>query len=526
MTTSARGGAGASAGRVGDEARVESWLRVLLENSLDGVNICEYDTATQTRKLVLCNDRYAEMSGRSREELMAAPDLNELSREVEVPASFWQPMTSGQPCRGTSAWILPDGGERVYEWTAAPAFVEGKIYIVGIDRDITERRRNEARMQQAQKMEAVGRLAGGIAHDFRNQLTVILGYGRMLAQSLPDAETRAQAQEIVRAAQRSVRVTEQLLSLGRKQVLQAEVVDLRHIVEGLRESLQSLLGEAMHLEIDGDGGPTTALVDPRLFEQALVNLAINARDAMGADGTLTISVRPVVLEADFAQRHVGLAPGPHVLVAVRDTGEGMSEETAARAFEPFFTTKTDAKGTGLGLAMVYGFVAQSGGAVLLDSAPGKGAEFRLYFPPAEATAQREEGPPPASRPGPPADGQTLLVVEDRPQVRALVADTLRRQGYTVLEAGDGAAALRTAADHPGPIDALVTDVVMPGMHGVELAARLREERGNVRVLYLSAHPRPALRERGLCLGPARLLPKPFTPEELCQAVRDTLGAPT
>ncbi len=388
-------------------------------------------------------------------------------------------------------------------------------------RDVTERREMEEHLRQSQKMEAMGRLAGNVAHDFRNQLAVIRGYAEMiLRQSLVSEEGREKVEEILKAAKRSARFTGELLAFSRKEILKPQVVDVCEVVAEASGALARMIGEDVQLCVLPCAGRCLARVDPDMFHQALVNLAVNAREAMPAGGTLTVQAGSVSVSRVEAGRRPGARPGRYVMVAVSDTGVGMDEQTRRRIFEPFFTTKQDREGTGLGLSMVYGFVTQSGGFLEVDSEPGKGSTFRLYFP-AERDApgaERAEGPAEV-----PARGtETILLVEDEYALRRMLAACLRESGYTVVEAATPTEALHLAEIHEGSIDLLVTDVVMPGMSGAELAGRFERMRPAARVLYVSGYAGEELTRRGVERG--AVLSKPFSHEELLAAVRAALDA--
>ena len=381
---------------------------------------------------------------------------------------------------------------------------------VGIERKRAEEalRRSEEQLRQAQKMEAVGRLAGGIAHDFNNLLTVITSYGELLLEDLsPGDSRRDDVEQIRKAAEAAAALTRQLLAFTRQQVLEPKVLNLRAIVAGTEKLLQRLIGADVHLttSLASDLGAVKA--DPGQLEQIIINLAVNARDAMPGGGRLSI-------EAANLEQVEG-RPGRYVLLAVSDTGIGMDEQTKARIFEPFFTTKESGKGTGLGLATVYGIVKQAGGFIWVDSEPGRGTSFEVYLPRVD-----EPAAPAITRPAPaePARGtETVLVVEDAPAVRLVTRQVLERYGYTVLEAPTGDIALRIAAKHHGPIHLLLTDVVMPGLSGRQLAGQLSQLRSEMKVLYVSGYA-DTVESAGAYLQ------KPFAPEALARRVRDVLDA--
>ncbi len=392
----------------------------------------------------------------------------------------------------------------------------------------TERRRLEEQLRRAQKMEAIGRLAGGVAHDFNNQLAAILGYDELLLRELPEGHpARPRAELIRKAAERAATLTRQLLAFGRRQVLEPQLLNLNGVVGDVSELLHRTIGEdiALVTRLAPDLG--LARLDRAQLEQALLSLVVNARDAMPRGGQLTLETRNATLDAAYCARHLDAHPGPHVLLSVTDTGGGMDAATLGRLFEPFFTTKEFGKGTGLGLATVYGVVTQSGGHIAVESTVGQGSRFLVYLPRVESGA-RSSGPAatPAAvaTPAVSVGGETILVVEDEAVVRRLIVEVLRASGYCVLEADDGAEGERVAETHLGPIHLLVTDVVMPSLGGQDLADMLRGARAELRVLFMSGHAEDAFSaERPV--APAQLLAKPFTPTTLVKRVREALAAP-
>ncbi len=389
--------------------------------------------------------------------------------------------------------------------------------------DITQRKRLEELLRQSQKMEAVGRLAGGIAHDFNNLLTVIVGRSELALARLPSADLRRQDIELIQAtAHRAAALTGQLLAFSRRQVLQPMVIDLHIVIDNLVPMLRRLIGEDIEIHtIQGATRPVK--VDPGQFEQALVNLAVNARDAMPSGGRLVITSEDAVLDEETVGRIGGIAPGQYVRLSVVDNGIGMDEETRLRVFEPFFTTKPPGRGTGLGLSMVYGIVRQHGGTITVDSAPGQGATFTMYLP-------LVDSPMPVIGVGPPLSdswggSETILLVEDETHVRELVAQMLQASGYTVIVAPGPAAALELGDRHPGEIDLLLTDVVMPEMSGRELCQRLKAIRPRTRVLYMSGYTDEALGRHQVLEEGTSLLQKPFSVGALSRKVRDVLDTP-
>jgi PAS domain S-box-containing protein len=402
------------------------------------------------------------------------------------------------------------------------------IGIISVARDITERRRagtilreREAQLRQALKMEAVGRLAGGIAHDFNNILTVIGGRAHLLLATLEaDAPGRQAVELIQEATARAAGLTRQLLAFSRKQVLQPRVLDVTAVVTGLTPILRRLIGEHIELTVI-PAAAACVRADPTQLEQVVTNLAINARDAMPEGGRLTIETADVDLDAAFVSGHPGARPGPQVMLSVSDTGQGMDADTQTQVFEPFFTTKEGGKGTGLGLSTVYGIVKQHDGYIAIESEPGRGSTFRIFFP--RVTGAPEPVPPPASgRSG--RGRERILLVEDEAPVRAVARETLAGRGYTVLEARDVEDALRLAREDARRIDLLLTDVVMPMMSGRLLAERVRRIHPETKVLYMSGYTDDTMADHRAADPEASFLQKPFTPPELARRVREMLDA--
>jgi PAS domain S-box-containing protein len=433
--------------------------------------------------------------------------------------------------RGTSYSIdhrilRPNGAVRwVHEQAEVVKDAEGRpLRLVGTVQDITDRRQLQEQLLQAQKIEAVGRLAGGVAHDFNNLLGVILGFSELARKDLP-AEHRAhqRVEQIQKAAERAATLTRQLLAFSRKQLLQPRVVDLNTIAREMERMLRRLIGEDIELVTSFAPDLWPVRADPAQVEQVILNLAVNARDAMPAGGTLTIRTCEADLDPAFAGAHPGASPGPHAVLSVSDTGYGMDAATLSHVFEPFFTTKPAGHGTGLGLAMIYGIVKQSGGYISAESRPGQGTTFTVYLPRAEA--QGADPVPPPEPAALPRGTETVLLVEDEASLRGVMCETLRGAGYRVLESGTAEDALAAAAAHDGAIHLLLTDVVMPGASGEALEAQLRPARPGIRVVFMSGYTDDAISRHGVLEPGRHFLQKPFAADVLLREVRRALDAP-
>ena len=397
----------------------------------------------------------------------------------------------------------------------------GRPCLLSLMHDISERKRLEDQLRQAQKMEAIGRLAGGVAHDFNNLLSVIIGYCDLLFRTLPpDAAERSEIAEIRDAADAASGLTRQLLAFSRRQVVERRVLDLNAVVTRAERLLRRLVGDDIELVVRLAPALAPIQADTGQLDQILMNLVVNARDAMPAGGTIVIETAPAVLDEAFARAHPGALAGEYVRVSVSDTGIGMDTDTQAHIFEPFFTTKEVGRGTGLGLATVYGIVKQSEAFIWVESARAQGTTFRIYFPPAAAGAAPD--PAPRAEPASLTGSETVLVVEDSPQLRELIQEVLQVRGYRVLVAEHGDAALDVAGHHDGPIHLLLTDVIMPGMNGRQLADRLTALRPDMQVLFASGYTADVLVQHGVD-GGMHYLQKPFTPDALARKVREVLS---
>ncbi len=475
--------------------------------------------------IVYVNAAFTQMTGYTADEAIGQrPDFLAVPDPGQTVPSPTALFLSDEPASVRMWQVRKDGSRCEVERITAPVRdASGDVaYHVGMARDVTHERELEAQLEQAQKMEAVGRLAGGLAHDFNNLLTVVSGYASILEQGLAhDEESLADIQEIGRAAERAASLTRQLLAFGRRAVMQPRVVDVGQLMTDVGRMLQRLLGEDVVLSIVVPDGLGRVIADPGQVEQVLVNLAVNARDAMPDGGNLTLEAADVEVDETLARRTPVMKPGRYVRISVSDTGVGMDRETRLHAFEPFFTTKSPGAGTGLGLATVYGIVTQSGGTVAIDSTPAVGTTITIHLPRAtEDVAEARPAPLHVQRS---ADGtETVFVVEDDPAVRSFIVLTLSRHGYRVIEAADATQALGRLAESGGAVDLMITDVVMPGANGPDLAQRARSLYPSLPVLFISGYPREALGERNIIDSSVAFLQKPFTPAALAERVRSML----
>jgi PAS domain S-box-containing protein len=417
------------------------------------------------------------------------------------------------------------GDKRTVSWNSVNRSDESGeiIEIIGIGADVTERRELEDQLRQSQKLEAIGQLAGGVAHDFNNMLTIIIGYSDLLLRGLGQNEPmRLKVEEIKKAGERASSLTRQLLAFSRKQVLQPKVLQLNSVVTGVDKMLRRLIGEDIELltVLATELGSIEA--DPGQIEQVIMNLVVNARDAMPQGGKLTIETKNVYLDESYAKNHIAVTPGAYVMLAVSDTGTGMDEKTKAHIFEPFFTTKEIGKGTGLGLSTVYGIVKQSGGDIWVYSEMGEGTTFKIYLPQVDGVVESDEArhvPAGLLR-----GHETVLLAEDEEQVRQTTRTILEMDGYRVLEASGGSEALAIFKQHEGRIDLAITDVIMPQMSGQELAQSLKALCPDIKVLYVSGYTDDAIVRHGLLDEEIAFIQKPFTPEALSRKVREVLDA--
>ena len=494
-------------------AESESLHRKVIEATFDGIAISEHGEVREA------NRGFAEMYGYTVEEVIGKPILHFVAEE-SVKA-IRQRVSEGFEGRYELVGKRKDGSKILLEATAKIHNIGGRPARLTALRDMTEKRQLEEQFRQAQKMEAVGRLAGGVAHDFNNLLTVISSCTELVLMDTEEPDPRRDnLEEIRKAAQGAAGLTRQLLTFSRQQVIEPRLVTMEEVVMSADKILKRLIGEDIELVTQLSGSPATVKIDPGQMEQVILNLAVNARDAMPDGGKLTLETSSVELDETYTRNHWPAIPGCFALLAVSDTGIGMAEETRARIFEPFFTTKEIGKGTGLGLATVYGIIKQGGGFIWVYSERGLGTTFKIYLP-------LVNEPPDVRKPGPVTSlegTETVVVTEDAPALRATAHQILSRYGYTVLDAPDGKAALALTTRHDGPIHLLLTDVVMPEMSGRELAERFMARRPDVRVLYMSGYTDHAVVRHGVLEPGIAYLQKPFTPDSLARKVREVLDA--
>lgn len=495
--------------------------RQVLESLREGCQVIGRDY-----KYLYVNDAVTRHGLKSREELLGRA-MTECYPGIDATDMFAvlrKSMDQRIHEQMENEFTYPDGSRGWFELRFIP--VPEGVCILSLD--ISERKRSEAELERteaqlrhAQKMEAVGRLAGGVAHDFNNILSAILSYTDLLLDDLkPTDPLREDIEEIEKAGQRAAELTNQLLAFSRQQLLEQRAVDVNQILGGIEKMLRRLLGADVELTLLPAPAVGTVMADPGAIEQILVNLVVNARDAMPTGGKLTIETRNTELDEDYAREHLDVTPGQYVMFAVSDTGAGMDRETQARVFEPFFTTKDKDKGTGLGLSTTFGIAKQSGGHIWLYSEPGKGTTFKVYLPRAENAPETSSSPPSAQSS---RGHETILLVEDDDQVRAVARTILRRRGYRVLEATNAGEALLACEQHTATIHLLLTDIVMPRMSGRQLAERLADLRPKMKVLFMSGYTDEAVMQHGVLESEVAYLQKPITPETLARRVREVLG---
>jgi two-component system cell cycle sensor histidine kinase/response regulator CckA len=473
------------------------------------------------------NPAFESLTGYSRQEVIGQTlgILKSEQQPRELYEEMWKTVLSANVFRGIVMNRKKNGETLVIEKILSSLRDEsGQItHFIATGRDITERRKLESDLQQAQKMDAIGRLAGGVAHDFNNLLLVIGAYAELMLDSLAEEDPlRRNVAEIMSASRRAADLTRQLLAFGRKQMQLLQVLDLNTVIGEITGMLPRLIGEDIELVFLPGQDLGKVKADPIQIEQVVMNLAANARDAMPGGGTLTIETATVQIDESYVQRHSIVLPGDYVLLTVTDSGQGIAAEHLAHIFEPFYTTKEAGKGTGLGLATVYGIVKQNGGFVWVYSELGLGTTFKVYLPRVQALSGEVRTTKPAAPC--PRGCETLLLVEDEASVRQTSRQFLTRSGYNVLEATDGEDALRASREHPGPIHLMITDVVMPRMGGARLAERLAEERPDMKVLFVSGYAENTVLKHGTIDITTRFLQKPFSLNDLARKVREVLEA--
>jgi two-component system cell cycle sensor histidine kinase/response regulator CckA len=514
--------------RVGDRTRVLQESERRFRNVLQNLELCSV-LLDRDGTVRFCN-RYllnltgwsdAEVLHRDYFDLWVPPEQREAAR-----TAFARSMRTGAMTVHEEMEILTRQGERrLVSWTHTLLEQDPGRFVgtASIGVDVTEQRQREDRQRQSQKLEAVGRLAGGVAHDFNNLLTIILGYSDLTLMSVSDPELTENVQEVKHAAERAAALTKQLLAFSRRQVLQPRVLDLNSVVGEIEKMLRRLIGEDIELRSVSAADLGRVKADRGQIEQVLVNLVVNARDAMPAGGRLTIETCNVDLDTGYARTHAGMPAGSYVRLSVSDTGHGMDVSTQSRMFEPFFTTKKEGKGTGLGLATVYGIVKQSGGHVWVYSEPGRGTTFKIYLPRVfeEWEQTTAGGPSIADLRG----TETVLLVEDDVPLRKMTAEVLERFGFRVLQAGCAEDALVLVSRYEEPIHVMLTDLVLPRMTGRQLASQLTSSRPEIRVVYMSGYADEAAKIQGPLTTGQPFLSKPFTPDLLMRKLRETLDAP-
>ena len=503
----------------------EQRLRALMENANDAIAV----VGAEDGLIRDVNRKMLELLGVAREQMIGVParDFSISSGIEELVRTFFEAVEVGNGRLRDSHIRKPDGSVGIIDFSLSLVDVGGERLVIAIGRDVTQERALEEQLRQAQRMEAVGRLAGGIAHDFNNLLTAILGYARLLAHDLPeDDERQPEVAEIIGAGTRATELTRQLLAFSRQQVLEPRVLDLNQIISALHRILQRVIGEDVTIDLELSGDTPSVFADPGQLEQVVMNLVVNARDALTAGGRITIATDCRELGEHAPDFVTSLPRGRYAILRVTDNGTGIAPDVLPKIFDPFFTTKGSGHGTGLGLATVLGIVEQSGGGVRVETEPGVGTTFMIALP----GEQRGEAAGAASRTAAreldagtetPGGGETILLVEDDDAVRRLASEILRRDGYEVIEMPGPEAALSAARERDG-IDLLLTDVIMPGASGRSLADALRQSRPELRVLYMSGYTDEVIAFEDLNEPGVSFLQKPFTPEALGARVRALL----
>ncbi len=481
----------------------------------------------ETLGFLAVNDAAIHHYGYSRDEFLRMT-LDEIRPREDVPEFLARigAMGLGTTSPGLRRHTKKDGSVIDVEVTVHNFVLGERPCGLAVALDVTERNRMEGQLRQAQKMEAIGNLAGGVAHDFNNLLSIILSYSEMLTEALKAGDPmRDDLEEISRAGQRAADLTRQLLAFSRKQILQPRILDLNAVIAGVAKMLRRLVGEDVELTVVSDPGLGLVKADPGQVEQVLMNLVVNARDAMPKGGKLTIETANVELDSSYARTHTDVKPGTYVMLAVTDNGSGMDATTRERIFEPFFTTKEKGKGTGLGLSTVFGIVQQSEGNIWVYSEPGEGTTIRVYLPHADTASGTATATDAVADTRTGRGSETILLVEDEEPVRAVTRTILERYGYLVLEAQSGGDALLICEQHRATIHVLLTDVVMPRMSGRKLAERLGSLRPDMKVLYMSGYTDDSIVRHGILDSDVAFLQKPITPETLTRKLRELIESP-
>ncbi len=498
----------------------EARYRALFEGAAEGILVADIET----KQFIYANPAICRMLGYTQEELiqMHTADIHPAESLDRITADLEAQMHGEKLPAAEIKCLRKDAGIVYADITTAPIVVDGRKCSVGFFADVTQRKKLEEQFNQAQKLEAVGQLAGGVAHDFNNILTAQLGYCDLMKRRLKDADpVTADLAQIKICAERAATLTRQLLAFSRKQTLEPKVLNLNTIVTNIEKMLKRLIGEHIEFVTVLSDGLGSVKADPARIEQVIMNLAVNARDAMPQGGRLTIETANVVLDENYAREHVDAAAGPHVMLAISDNGCGMDEQTKRRLFEPFFTTKSVGKGTGLGLATVYGIVKQSGGNIWVYSEPGEGTTFKIFLPRVEAApAQPAEHGTMAAR----GKGELILVVEDEAALRDIFTRMIENLGYRVKVAANGVEAITMIEQEGLRPDLLITDVVMPKMGGRELVERLSRIQPGLKALYTSGHASSSFIDHtGLDPG-VPFLQKPFSSDELAEKIQGLIRA--
>jgi two-component system cell cycle sensor histidine kinase/response regulator CckA len=508
--------------RTAELAASETRYRALFENAKDAIAVMTPEGVVREM-----NQRWADIVGVPREKLVGrhVGDFAPRGEEAKNSESYQRTLVSGAAVSPPVKIATADGSNLLLEFSQTTIDVGGEDLVFSIGRDVTDKQQLEEQLRQSQKLEVIGQLAGGVAHDFNNILTAILGFCELLLTELePEHVGRADVLEIRTAGQRAAALTRQLLAFSRKQLLQASVLDINGVIQRMEPMLRRLVAAHIDLVVSLQPGIGAIKIDPTQLEQIVINLVVNASDAMPRGGKLTIETSNVQLDEHYRGRHLPVTPGDFVMLAVSDTGVGMDEATSQRVFEPFFTTKELGKGTGLGLATVHGIVKQSGGDIWVYSEPGHGSAFKIYLPVVTAvitTAVKVVSAQETVRRG----SETILLVEDDDAVRRLARLSLERAGYLIVEAGNPREALRVAELHAARIDLLLSDLIMPESDGEPLVDRLRRAHPELRVLYISGYADEAVVRHGVIVEGTPFLQKPFTPLALSGKVREVLDAP-